>query len=114
MTKMRHTKTLCYCDGPQVIEARDDEAKEYVGVAIPSQEVCGRFLLKQVTPEQLESFREGIIDLRSLILGSSAKAWLLGSVTGNSTEVHDLINRNDLLEATGFLPDPGFFMLTAR
>ena len=26
---IRHTKTLFYCDGPQVIEARDDEAKDY-------------------------------------------------------------------------------------
>jgi len=46
---------------------------------------------------------------QSLNIGSRAKEWLLGSVTGNSTEVHDLIKRNDLLEATEFLPDPGFF-----
>lgn len=113
MTRIRHTKTLFYCDGPQVIEARDDEAQDYVGVAIPSQEDRGRFLLKSVNPECLENFRDGILDLRSLILGGNGKEWLLVGVTGNSTEVHDLILRNDPLEATGFLPDAGFFLQTS-
>ena len=36
---IRHTKILFYCDGPQVIKARDVEAKDYVGVDDRTKEI---------------------------------------------------------------------------
>lgn len=113
MRKIRHTETLFYCDGPQVIEAGDDGGNVFVGVAIPSGDVFRRFLLKSVTSERLASFREGNIDLRSLILGSGAEEWILGTMSGCSAVIHNLIVRNGPLESTGFLPDAGFFLQTA-
>lgn len=105
---IRHTRTLVYCDGPQVIEARADDGEEYVGVKVDSDGDNDRYLLKCVTAVGFRKFLAGNLDLRSLILGGSEKNWFLGVVAGVSGEFHDLTEHKDLLEFTGFLPDAGF------
>lgn len=113
MKTIRHTKTLFYHDGPEVIEARDDDGREYVGVRVDSGDNGDRFLLICVTTVGFREFRAGSLDLRSLILGDSEKEWFLGVVAGEFGEFHELTRRDDLIESTGFLPEPGFFLQTS-
>ena len=110
MKTITHTGTLFYYDGPQVIVARDDGGMVYAGVRIDSDSKGDRFLLKAITEVSLRNFRDGIVDLRSLMLGDGGREWLLGNMSGDCYQVHDLIQRDDRLESTGFLPESGFFM----
>lgn len=110
MRTIRHTKTLFYYDGPQVFEARDGIGGHYIGVMVDPENGEDRFLIKGASPENLRLFRSGALDLRNLLLDPVCDTWFLGSAPGGLGEPIAVIERSDPLEATGFLPEPGFVL----
>lgn len=52
MRTIRHTKTLFYHDGPQVIEAIDDDGQSFIGVMVEPDGVEERFILKAVAADR--------------------------------------------------------------
>jgi hypothetical protein len=110
MKSIRHTKTLFYYDGPQVFEARDGIGGNYVGVMVEPEGEQDRFLIKGVSPEKLRRFRSGLLDLRELLVGEGDEDWFLAVVPGGFSENFSLSPRNDSLEDSGFLPEPGFIL----
>lgn len=108
MKTLTLSQVLVYCDGPQVIEARDSIGGYYIGIAIEHPEA--EFLLVGANPERLRQFRGGTIDLLSLITDRPSDiGWQLAKfVNGvdNSLELSELswesINP-DYLPAAGFV-----------
>lgn len=110
MRTIRHTKTLFYYDGPQVIEARDAIGGHYIGVMVEPVEREDRFLIKGASPENLRLFRSGALDLRSLLLDTVSDDWFLGTAPGGFGEPFATTVRQESLDNSGFLPEPGFFL----
>ena len=110
MKTIRYNKTLFYYDGPQVFEARDAIGGHYIGVMLEPEGEQDRFLIKGTSPDSLRCFRSGSLDLRSLLLESVADEWFLGTSPSGFQEPFAVNTRMDSLDASGFLPEPGFLL----
>lgn len=106
MRRIHYTGTLFYYDGPQIFEARDAIGGHYVAVMIPPQNRKERYLVAGVAPEQLRQFRQGSVDLRTLIINSDEEERYLTTVTADLTDL-SLAPLNVSLSDSGFLPGSG-------
>lgn len=110
MITIRHTKTLFYYDGPQVFEARDAIGGHYLGVMVEQADGLDQFLIKGVSPEKLRTFRNGSIDLRTLLLDNAIDRWFLALAPNGFDEPFVVTEHGEPLENTSYLPDSGFFL----
>jgi hypothetical protein len=110
MRTIRHSKTLFYHDGPQVIVAIDDDGQNYIGVMVEPDSVEERFILKAVASNRLDHFQAGMIDLRSLLLESPGGEWFLGTMGRTFDEPFILRSQTGPLDEFPCLPEPGFFL----
>ena len=118
MKTIVHHRTLFYCDGPHVFEARDAVGGCYVAVLVGSDDARGhaleqpsdRCLVAGVAPGRLRLFRSGAIDLRSLLLESDPNERYLATMDGGIDEPLQLDRLSTPLVDCGFLPDPGFLL----
>ena len=110
MKTNRHTTTLFYYDGPQVFEARDAVGGDYVAVMVEPLNGQDRYLVAMVDPERLRQFRAGLLDLRSLIAKRAAGDWFLAIAPAGLGVALPLNPGQGSLEASGFLPESGFFL----
>ena len=115
-----HHRTLFYCDGPHVFEARDVMGGRYIAVLVGS-DVCDtrghameqpsdRCLVVGVAPDRLLLFRSGAIDLRSLLLESDPNEHYLATMDSGIDQPLQLDRLSTPLVDCGFLPDPGFLL----
>lgn len=106
MKKLTLEKTLYFYDSPQVIELRDAFGGSFVAVLVDD----GRYVATGVAPETLRKFREGAIDLRSLMLEYGEAEWYLsGGNNDFSKSIEFELSKNSLSQ-TDFLPDEGFVL----
>ena len=110
MRTIRFSKTLDYCDGVQVFEARDATGKRYVGMMIDSEGETDRYLVTGVTAERMTQFRTGAVDLRTLLLEGAAEEWYLTHVDDDFAQPLLLEPHHERLEDTDFLPEEGFLL----
>ena len=111
MKTFTHTQTLFYYDGPQVIEGRDLIGGHYIGIMVEPDGDMDRYLVAGVVPESLRRFRAGEMDLRSLIEEHGPEEWYLATAEGGMLDQPlELRSQAGALEASGFLPDPGFLL----
>jgi hypothetical protein len=106
--RIRHVRTLVHYDAPQVFEARDPIGGHYIAVMGPAREI--QYLVVGVAPKLLRLFREGEIDLLSLIHESDTDARYTTTTipfAGDELEVEPF-GRD--LDTSGFMPDPGFVL----
>jgi hypothetical protein len=110
MNAIMFTKVLLYCDGPQIVEAKDEIGGYYIALLVDDVEGRDRFLICGVRPQSLRSFRVGHIDLRRLILERPTLEW--GLFTVDDDTVGSLLHPEVYTESIeeGFLPDSGFFL----
>ena len=85
MRDIRFFRTLFYTDGPQVFEARDSIGGHYVGLMTPEGyggplDEC---LVVGVAPERLAQFRDGAVDLRTLLMQSDPAERYIGTFPDN-------------------------------
>ena len=108
MKKIWYKTTLFEYDGPQIFEARDRIGGNYLGVAVLPKDQKDQYLVVGAEPEQIRKFRNGEIDLRSLIIDSSVDEWYL---TESNTEENtfEIKLQSGSLREHDFLPDDGFF-----
>ena len=116
MKTVTHVSTLFYYDGPQVFEARDADEITYVGVMVPPSDAGEeRCLVVAVTPERLRQFRDGRIDLRSVVLEAGRDGWYLATGNPDRSEQIDIESQSvPLAEEETLLPDEGFFLPSAH
>lgn len=111
MNTVRYDKTLVYYDGPQVIEAYDESGGRYVGVLGPAVEGQTRYLIKEVTATDLDDFRVGKIDLRTMLLHLENSQWYLSRFEPDLNAPIVLEHQTQSIIDSDFLPDTGYFML---
>ena len=115
MKTVTHVSTLFYYDGPQVFEARDADGIPYIGVMIPPSDTSQeRYLAVAVTLSRLRKFRDGRLDLRSLVLESARDGWYLATEGPNPGGPLDIEAQSTPLAEEGtLLPAKGFFLPSA-
>ena len=107
--RVRHTETLFRYDAAQVFEARDDVDTSYVAVLAPPQgEGEDRYLVASVDPERLRRFREGKLDLRSLLIGSDRTTWYLATGEDGPHDSYTLEPLPDAYPDDALLPEHDF------
>ena len=72
MTTIRHNKTLVYYEGVQVFAGQDAGGNNYVGAMIDTVGDADRYLVVAAATESLAQLYAGDVDLRTLLLESSA------------------------------------------
>lgn len=115
-----HHRTLFFCDGPHVFEARDAMGGHYIAVLVGSdrrdarehamEQPSDRSLVAGVAPDRLRLFRSGAIDLRSLLLESDPNEHYLATMDGGIDQPLQLDRLSTPLVDCSFLPDPGFLL----
>jgi len=110
MKTIRHSATLFYYDGPQVFEARDGIGGHYVAVLVGPEGGQDSYLVAGVAPERLRQFRNGTLDLRSLLSEENEGEWFLASADRGWDQPLNLTPQSRSLAASGLLPDAGFIL----
>ena len=108
MKHLRYRSTLYYYDGPQVIEARDTIGGHYVGVLVDDANGLDRYLCAGVAPERLDDFRNGRLDLRTLMTEGDDVVHLFA--TGTLDEPLRTSDIADPVTLDDCLPEPGFVL----
>jgi hypothetical protein len=107
---IRHTATLFFYDGAQIIEGRDEIGGHYLGVLVDPLDGKDRYLVTGAKPERLREFREGLADLRAVLCEMADSGWYLASVEEGLEAPLRLELQEAPLESSGFLPDEGFVL----
>jgi len=105
---IRHTRTLVFYDEPQVFEAEDAIGGHYVGVLVDAQ--AGRYLVCGVAPDRLRAFRQGQLDLRTLLLDHADDGWWMATAPNGLTAPLTLVAQAGSLRDCPDLPDPDFVL----
>lgn len=79
MTSIRHTRTLFEYDGPQLFEARRDDGVLHLALLIERTKDRDRYLSVNVSPDQLDQFKAGSLDLKELIEAAGSERWYVVS-----------------------------------
>ena len=106
MMTIHRTNTLFDYDGPQLLEAHDDDGGQYLALLVDSEEEQDRYLVVQVDPERLQQFRSDALELRPLIAEASRNQWYLATATNLDGPL--AIERQRMPIEERFLPDEGF------
>jgi hypothetical protein len=106
MKTINYKSTLFYYDGPQIFEARDNIGGNYIALMVDDS----RYLAVGVAPEKLREFRNGSIDLRTLILSGVSGGWYIADTSAGFTSPIKLELQEGNLAETDFLPDDGFVL----
>lgn len=107
MTTIQHAVTLDYYDGPIVFEGRDRIGGHYLAVAADSRDGDPVFAVVGVSPERVYQFRNGMVDLRAVMLEAGSEEWFLAT-QNRATEDFNLEPQRTELAASAYLPDSGF------
>ena len=111
MTTIKHTQTLVYYDGVQVFAGEDAGGDCYIGAMIDTVGYADRYLVVATKPEPLRRFYTGDLDLRTLLVGSSANGWYIATVDDDFTQPISLdLQQRSLLEVD-YLPEAGFRLM---
>lgn len=106
MTTVRYSDTLYFYDVPQVIEVKDKIGGCYVGLLLADSH--DRYLVVGVDPSQLNRFRKGEIDLRSIVYPPITGQYFIGQ--GDLSEPLLLSRANTEEVQANHLPDAGFVL----
>ena len=111
VTTIKHTQTLVYYDGVQVFAGEDAGGDYYIGAMIDTVGYADRYLVVAMKPEPLRRFYTGDLDLRTLLLGSSANGWYIATIDDDFTQPISLdLQQRSLLEVD-YLPEAGFRLM---
>ena len=117
MTTIKHTQTLVYYDGVQVFAGQDAGGDNYIGAMIDTVgDAVGdadRYLVVAAAPDPLRRFYAGELDLRTLLLESSASGWYTALVDDDFAQPVSLEPQQRPLLEMDYLPEAGF-RLTKR
>ena len=107
MRTIRHSATLDYYDGPVLFEGRDRIGGNYVAVLGGSNDVDPVYAVVGVSPDKLYEFRNGKVDLRSLMIEAGSEEWFLATQNRVSGDF-ELEPQRSKLAASDYLPGFGY------
>ena len=105
--EIRYTRTLDYCDGILIFEARDPIGGTYVASCLNFAEGGDRYLVAGCRPELLRQFRLGEVDLRQLLAESAVNGWYIADFLGprRPLDIVEAIEGDAIPD--NLLPQPG-------
>jgi hypothetical protein len=109
MKTIKPEQVLLYYDGPEIFEALDEWGAHYVAVKIDSTAEGEEYAVCGVSPRSLDRFRNGEIDLKSLMLEFGKDDWFKSTIN-SSGDALVLVPQRLALLSSGCLPDDGFTM----
>lgn len=109
MKTIKHSATLFYYDGIQIFEAHDIIGGHYIALLVQQRDENDQFLVCGVSPEQLQRFRVGEIDLRTLIVERADGEWYLADVHGFEDAILLSVSSSEEIPSE-FLPEEGFVL----
>ena len=110
MTTIQLTDALVYCDGVNVFEGRDSIGGHYVGMIVDTVGDLDRYVVVGAPPERLRQFRSGMLDLRTLLLGTPGGDWYMTLTNSIHGEPLVLEPQSTSLADADFLPNEGFVL----
>ena len=110
MKTIQPTEVLAYYDGVEVFVGQDSIGGHYVGSFVDASGDADRYVVVEARPERLRELRAGALDLRTLLLESPGGEWYTTLAWGEAGESLVLEPQAGSLEATDYLPDPGFLL----
>ena len=113
MTTIKHTQTLVYYDGVQVFAGQDAGGDNYIGAMIDAVGDADRYLVVAAASAPLRRFYAGEIDLRTLLMESSASGWYTALIDDDFAQPVSLEMQQRPLLEMDYLPEAGF-RLTKR
>ncbi|MCY2996012.1 MAG: hypothetical protein NTY19_50410 [Planctomycetota bacterium] len=115
MTKRIHVNTALYFyDGVQVFDATDAIGGSYVGLLVEDlPDGGGLYLVVGSSPESLQRFRMGQVDLRSLIKDRVEQDWFTLEAASDLDQPLELLARNGPIP-DAYLPEAGFVLQSAQ
>ena len=114
MREAKLVATLLYYDGIQVFEGEDDSGSRYLGAMIDSEPDADRYLVTDVSLEQLRDLRSGTRDLRAVLLECSHEGWYLARVGDNFAAPFVLERQKGALLDHDYLPEDGVLLAENR
>jgi hypothetical protein len=107
---IHRAQPLLYYDGVQLFEAADVIGGHYICLlAEPGSEI-DKYLAVGVSPERLQNFKLGQLDLLELIRGREIVDWFTLETQGDLTDDLVLREKGDQEIPTEWLPEPWFFL----
>ena len=113
MTTIKHTQTLVYYDGVQVFAGQDAGGDNYIGAMIDTVGDADHYLVVAAPPDPLRRFYAGELDLRTLLLESSASGWYTALVDDDFAQPVSLEPQQRPLLEMDYLPEAGFCLREA-
>ena len=107
MKTIKHTKTLVYHDGVQVFAGQDADGGNYIGAMIDTVGDADRYLVVGTAPDPLRRFYADEVDLRTLLLDSSADGWYTALVDDDFELPVSLEPQSGSLLKMDYLPETG-------
>lgn len=107
---LKHSRTLVYYDGPEVLVAEDPLGTKHLCVLVEVDETSDTFVCVPISAARLEEFMLRTIDLRSLIESPETDE-LLKAVTSEADYSQLIAGSIEVSEVPPeWLPAPGFFL----
>ena len=110
MKTIKHAKTLVFYDGAQVFAGQDAAGGIYIGAMIDAVGDADRYLVVATAPDPLRRFYAGELDLRTLLLESSASGWYTALVDDDLAQPVPLEPQQRPLLEMDYLPEDGFHL----
>ena len=107
--QITYERTIEYYEGIQLFEARDPIGGTYVASYLGSDGPADKYLLVGCEPEKLGQFRNGSIDLKTLMGMSAKHGWCVADVT-DFDEPFDFAPEDSDEIPDDILPKPGGFI----
>ena len=108
MKIVKHTNTIVYYDGVRVFAGQDAVGDHYVGAMIDTAGDADRYLVVAGAADPRRQFYAGELDLRALILESSADGWYTALVGDDFERPISLESEEGRLLEMDYLPEAGF------
>lgn len=108
------TSALFHCDGIQVFDGRDEIGGHFIAVmAGETDEGDPLYSLFGVSPVQLQQFRLGNLDLRTLIVNRPLRPWFVGQLVERDGQLIVEVQAQADDVPSDLLPDEGFTLSIA-
>ena len=105
-----HKKTLQFYDCDILFEAEDDAGRKYIAVNDGEDENGLEYKLAPVEEQALTQFKDGLIDLRALMMTAPDGEWYRTTI-GAETEEIELTRQESPLAVTEDMPESGYYLL---
>ena len=102
--------SILFCDCELIFEAADETGQRYVAVHIGDYESGCEYIISLAPPKSLTAFKNGEIDLHSLLSDTSAQQRYRATLDVNDDDDTIILRQHNPISARNDLPGKGFYI----